>query len=143
MVISSKPNCSNGHHSKRILVVDDDEGIRETLKDLLEFKHYSVSSVKNGKEAIEICSREHFDKVLMDVRMPEMDGMEALNILHGLYPNIDVYMMSAYFSNEQEKMAYKQGAKRVFYKPLNLNKLFDSIQENKANNEKLPYGKRC
>ena len=128
---------------ERILIVDDEIEYCKSLSELLEEKGFRCVFTPKPQNTLSIVKQQDISFILMDVRMPEMDGMEALNILHGLYPNIDVYMMSAYFSNEQEKMAYKQGAKRVFYMLLNLNKLFDSIQENKANNEKLPYGKRC
>jgi len=61
----------------KILVVDDESSIRRTLKEILEFEKHNVTLAQNGLEALELIKEEEFDAALLDIKMPEMDGMEV------------------------------------------------------------------
>ena len=65
----------------KILVVDDESSIRRTLKEILEFEKHNITLAQNGLEALELVKEEEFDAALLDIKMPEMDGMEVLGHL--------------------------------------------------------------
>ena len=66
----------------KILVVDDQKSIRNTLKDILEYEDHEVALAENGEEAIELFDKSKYDLVLCDIKMPNMDGMEVLGHHH-------------------------------------------------------------
>ncbi|MCK4802044.1 response regulator, partial [bacterium] len=81
-----------------ILVVDDRVEDRETLRDILVDRNYRAFVAKDGYEAIDIVRRSDFDVILLDIRMPGMDGMEVLEVVKEIKPDIGVVMMTGYSS---------------------------------------------
>ncbi len=77
-----------------ILIVDDHPAMRTTLKDILEVEDYKVYTAKSGLEGIEICKTNEFDLILMDVRMPDLNGVESFRQIKAISGNIRVIMMS-------------------------------------------------
>ena len=75
------PNFTKKESMAKILVVDDETSIRRTLKDILEFEKHQVELASNGLEALEFARDDDYDVVLLDIKMPEMDGMEVLQKL--------------------------------------------------------------
>ena len=80
----------------RILVIDDERSIRNTLKDILEFEKYTVELAEDGFKALELLLTKDFDVILCDIKMPGMDGIEVLQKVEELKPDIPVVMISGH-----------------------------------------------
>ncbi len=109
---------------KSILVVDDEKETCIWLKRSLEHKHYSVTIAEDGLRALETAANESFDLVLLDIKMPGMDGMTVLGKLKETSADLPVVMISAHGDIETAVEATKQGAFDFLPKPLDLEKLF-------------------
>lgn len=113
-----------------ILVVDDRVEDRETLRDILVDRNYRAFVAKDGYEAIDIVRRSDFDVILLDIRMPGMDGMEVLEVVKEIKPDIGVVMMTGYSSEGLAGKSLKKGAYTCLYKPfLDMEKLLRVIEE--------------
>lgn len=113
-----------------ILVVDDRIEDRETLRDILTDRNYRAFVAKDGYEAIDIVRRSDFDVILLDIRMPGMDGMEVLEVVKEIKPDIGVVMMTGYSSEGLAGKSLKKGAYTCLYKPfLDMEKLLRVIEE--------------
>ena len=111
----------------RILVVDDESSIRRTLKDILEFEKHQVELASNGQEALDFVNDEDFDVVLLDIKMPEMDGMEVLEkIMQN--KDIPVVMISGHGTIETAVEAIRKGAYDFIVKPPDLNRLLLTVR---------------
>ena len=104
----------------RALVVDDDRMLAQTLGEILELKGWSVQVATSGTEAVNVVAREQFDIVLMDVRMPGMDGVDAFKAMKASRPDIRVILMTAYTSEERIGEAHRAGVSRVIPKPVDV-----------------------
>lgn len=80
----------------KILIVDDDKSIRKTLRDILEFEKYEIDEAADGLECIVKIKQSSFDVIIMDVKMPRMDGMEAIEKIQHLAPDTPVVMISGH-----------------------------------------------
>ena len=114
--------------AEKILVVDDEESMRVTLAAILEDEGYEVVTAGTGEEAIECCSRDRFGVVLMDVRMPGIDGVEAFHQIRRHQEGVRVIMMSAFSTEELKEAALDDGAIAFLPKPLDLEKAVDLIR---------------
>jgi two-component system nitrogen regulation response regulator NtrX len=125
---------------KSVLVVDDEENIRETLKDVLEDEGYSVFLAGNGKRALEIINVHVIDIVLLDLWLPEMGGMEVLQEIREKESGVPVVIISGHGTIDTAVKATKKGAFDFIEKPLSIDrilsvinhaiKIFDLEQEN-------------
>jgi len=106
--------------SASILIVDDEESILTSLSSILQDEGYDVVTVKNGGEALRIYTTDPPDLMLLDIWMPEMDGMETLRRVRELVPTAQVMMMSGHGSIETAVKAIKLGAYDYIEKPLSL-----------------------
>ena len=111
----------------KILVVDDEASIRRALKNILENEQYDVEQASNGEDAISLASEESFDAILLDIKMPGMDGMEALDKLMTL-TEAPVIMISGHGTIETAVDAIKKGAYDFIVKPPDLNRLLITIR---------------
>ncbi len=101
----------------RILVIDDDAGIRESLKMTLEYDGYDVSGAATGQEGLALVEREAPDLVLLDVKMPGMDGLDVLTRLHSIHEALPVVMISAHGTPSSAVEAIRKGALDFLEKP--------------------------
>lgn len=102
----------------RVLVVDDDKILQENVKQALLFHNFIVDVANNGKEALQAVYREKYDLVVMDVNMPEMDGISALTEIKKVDPSVIVLILTA-FSNVQDAVkVVKEGAYNYLEKPI-------------------------
>jgi two-component system response regulator HydG len=108
---------------KKILVVDDDTAHRMMLHAVLSDEGYSVTEADDGTTAVKAVQQEFYDLILMDVRMTEMDGVEALEEIKKISPGIPVLMMTAYPSVPPAVKAMKLGALDYLTKPLDTDEL--------------------
>ncbi len=116
-------------NTSRILIVDDDKTMAETLADVLEASDYDVTTANSGKEAISIAKHEKFDIGLLDIKMPGINGVEALKQLKKYLPDAFFAMMTAYSFSEMIDEAKNEGAVTVIHKPIDLDFLLHLLEE--------------
>ncbi len=104
----------------KVLIVDDDRRMARTIYDILKVKGFEAVQAYSGEEAVEKVRSEKPDCVLMDVRMPGMNGIEVLKIIKKLSPDLPVVLISAYATEEQAAEGKRQGAYTVLTKPVDL-----------------------
>ncbi len=112
----------------KILIVDDERSIRNTLKDILSYENYQVSLAENGMEAIKMVNDNEFDVILCDIKMPEMDGIEVLEKLQEIAFDVPVIMISGHGNIDTAVEAIKKGAFDFIEKPLDLNRILITIK---------------
>jgi DNA-binding NtrC family response regulator len=113
----------------RIIVVDDDEGIRKTLATILEEIGYVVDTVENGKEAIERSNAEFYNLALIDIRLPDMEGIKLLTAMKETTPKMIKIIMTGYPSLQNAIEAVNKGADAYILKPLNIDSVLNTIKE--------------
>ncbi len=106
--------------SPKVLVVDDDPGIRETMLDILSLEGYEVEVADSGERAVELSAKGHFDFALLDIRMPGMNGVQTLHELKRLDDAVRVIMITGYDEGDLAAKAMEAGAEAVFRKPLDV-----------------------
>lgn len=111
-----------------ILIVDDEEGIRETLSEILEDEGYQVIMASTGEEAINIFQREIPDLVFLDIWLPGMDGIEVLRVIKNLKREVPVIMISGHGTIELAVKAMQIGARDFIEKPLSLDRVVISAK---------------
>jgi len=119
-------------HKASILIVDDDAGMGETLTDIMEAKGYHAVMALGGYVAIEKVKEMNFDVILMDIRMPGMNGVETFKQIKSIQPDTAVVMMTAYAVEDLITEALHEGAYSVLYKPFDMDRmigLIDSVKE--------------
>ena len=107
----------------KVLVVDDDRRMVKTICDILKVKGYEAVEAYTGEEAIEKVRSDNPDCVLMDIKMPGINGVEALQLIKGIAPHLPVVLMSAYATDELAFQARQQGADAVLAKPLDISSI--------------------
>ncbi|WP_297088528.1 sigma-54 dependent transcriptional regulator [uncultured Draconibacterium sp.] len=112
----------------KILVIDDERSIRNTLKDILEYEKYEVDLAEDGAKGIEKIRSAEYDIVLCDIKMPGLDGIEVLERLVVLAPDTPVVMISGHGNIDTAVDSIKKGAFDYIEKPLDLNRLLITIR---------------
>jgi DNA-binding NtrC family response regulator len=112
----------------KILVIDDERSIRNTLKDILEYEKYEVDLAEDGIKALEKVKTAEYDIILCDIKMPGMDGIEVLEKLGGFTPDTPVVMISGHGNIDTAVDSIKKGAFDYIEKPLDLNRLLITIR---------------
>jgi DNA-binding NtrC family response regulator len=111
----------------KVLVVDDDRVMVRTICDILKIKGYEAEPANTGEEALEKVKSQDPDCVLMDIRMPGIDGIDTLKMLKELSPNLPIIIMSAFASEEQTEAAMEQKAYTVLTKPIDIQLLLSFL----------------
>jgi two-component system response regulator HydG len=112
----------------RILVVDDNEDFCHNVTDILGLSDYEVVTTSNGFKALEMVEKNGFDLVLMDIKMPGMDGVETFKKIKEIAPTTPVIMVTAYAVEDLVKEALREGAFGALKKPLDFDRLFKLIE---------------
>ncbi|HBM15640.1 MAG TPA: two-component system response regulator [Lentisphaeria bacterium] len=120
---------------KKILLVDDNVTLAECMHDILEIKGYKAKAVNSGKDALSEIAKKPYDVVIMDIKMPELDGVCTLIELKKIKPDMRVIMMTGFASGDRSSEALKAGALEVILKPIDFEKLFTSLNKLMKNNE--------
>jgi DNA-binding NtrC family response regulator len=107
----------------RILIVDDDAGMADTLGDILEAKGYRVEIAQDGLQALARLEAQPCDVMFLDIKMPQMNGLEVLRRVKGMAPGTLVVMMTAYARPDLMAEAKREGALAVLAKPLPVDRL--------------------
>ena len=112
----------------KILIVDDEKSIRKTLREILEFEKYEVDEATDGMEALVKVKRESYDILILDIKMPKMDGMETLERIQILKPDLPVIMISGHANIDTAVEAVKMGAFDFISKPPDLNRMLITLR---------------
>jgi two-component system response regulator AtoC len=115
--------------AKLVLVVDDEAAVREALQDVLEESGYKVVLAASGKEALEKMGTVRPDAVLLDIRMPELDGIKVLEIMRERYQAVPIILMTAYGDTQTTITAMRLGAFEYVLKPLDLDELLATLEK--------------
>ena len=108
---------------KSILLVDDDAGMVDTLTDILQANRYEVATARSGDTAVAMARSGAYDLVLMDIRMPGLNGVQALTAMKAAGLGARVIMMTAYTRDELVKEAEQRSGSPVLPKPLDLHRV--------------------
>jgi DNA-binding NtrC family response regulator len=111
-----------------ILIVDDEASIRRTLREILEYEDYVVDEAEDGQHALEALRASSYDLVILDVKMPEPDGMDVLEVMADEMPEVPVIMISGHGTIETAVEATKLGAFDFIEKPPDLNRLLVTVR---------------
>ncbi|BHH83859.1 sigma-54-dependent transcriptional regulator [Desulforhopalus sp. 52FAK] len=111
-----------------VLIVDDERGMRDFLKILLEKEGHKVLTANRGAKALEILETKVVDLVVSDIRMPELTGIELLEIIKEKTPELPVIMITAFASPDDAVMAMKNGAFDYISKPFNVEEIISVIR---------------
>lgn len=112
-----------------ILIVDDQKGVRRLLEELFKKEGWSVRVATDGREALDQVEAQLPDIILMDVKMPNMNGLEASQLILDRYGNIPIIMMTAYGEIEVVKKALDAGVKKCITKPFDILVLRDMVND--------------
>ena len=112
----------------KILVVDDNQSIRNTLRDILELEKYEVDEATDGIQCLGKLKKSNYDVVIMDIKMPKMDGMEALERVQMISSDTPVIMISGHANIDTAVDAVKKGAFDFIAKPPDLNRLLITVR---------------
>ncbi len=104
----------------KILIVDDEEIVRNTLHDFLEYFGHITKGVENGLQGLKALEASEFDAAFVDIKMPGMDGIAFLTRLNEIKKNIPVIIMSGHGSEKSHEQAISAGAIGFLYKPFGL-----------------------
>lgn len=111
----------------KILIVDDEKTARISLRDILRLEGYAVEAVDSGQAALEQIGKEDFDLMLLDIRMPGMDGIEVLRHVVEAAPHILVILLTAHGSLESAVEALRFGAHDYLIKPSSPQEILSSV----------------
>lgn len=114
---------------KRILVIDDELIIRSSCKKILAPEGYEVISAESGKEGIELFEKEAFNLILLDLKMPDMDGIEVLKIIKDKWPETKIIILTGYSTVETAVNTLRLGAFNFIEKPFTPDTLLNSVRE--------------
>lgn len=112
-----------------VLVVDDDIGMVETLADILAARTYRVATASSGAAAIRLARTTRYDAVLMDIRMPDLDGVQALRAIRAWAPGTPVILMTAFTRHELVEDGRRARAEAILPKPLEMERVLSLLDQ--------------
>jgi DNA-binding NtrC family response regulator len=124
---------------KRILLAEDDKGLSRSIDILLTLDGYEVISVYNGEEALNNLCYQRYDLLITDIIMPQLNGIELIQKIRKLHPQIPILVVSGNLTDEIINELQHQNIKKILPKPIdpvNFRKMVDSMFKNGSNNEK-------
>ena len=116
-------------NKRKVLVLDDEEPIRLSLKNLLDYEGYLVDTASNGKEALDLCINDKYQVILSDISMPEMDGISFLGHIKEVDPFAEVVIMTGFSTLYKAIECMKKGAFGYTKKPFEHDNLLLLIQK--------------
>ncbi len=118
--------------NEKVLLVDDEPEFTEILSQRMQSRGVDVETAANGREALEKVKRKSYDAVILDLLMPEMDGIETLRHLLAASPGLQVILLTAHATLQTGVEAIKLGAADFLEKPAEIQQLMEKIREAKA-----------
>ena len=123
----------------KLLLVDDEQEFVETLADRLKMRDLDATIARDGEEALSAVEKEEPDVIVLDVKMPGIDGIEVLRRVKEAYPNVEVIILTGHGSERDEEAARRLGAFDYVKKPADLDTLVTSVQ-NDALKLRIKFG---
>src|SRR6187551_45794 len=114
--------------TRSVLIVDDDAQIRSLLADLLKENDYATRQAKTAAEATSEIAKQRPDLVMMDIKLPDQDGLDLLKILNREHPELDVIVMTAYGGSSSAIKAMEHGAYDYVTKPFDIDDLLATLK---------------
>lgn len=118
--------------SEKVLLVDDETDFLEVMSERMKTRGIDVSTSSSAKEALKLTQDQSYDAVVLDLMMPEMDGIEALAALKEKHPELQIILLTGHGSVEKGVEAMKLGAMDFLEKPIDMNALTEKIKQAKA-----------
>jgi len=112
----------------KVLLVDDEKDFVNSLSERIQMRELDSKIAYDGEQALELVTDDIPDVVVLDLRMPGIDGLEVLDRLKKNYPNVQVIILTGHGSEEDEKISKRLGAYDYLQKPVNIDKLIRSIK---------------
>jgi two-component system, NtrC family, response regulator HydG len=112
-----------------ILIVDDNEDLLQTFAMILKRRGFCVQTAGNGTSAVDKFKEQSFDVTLMDIVMPEMNGVEAFKKIKEMQPGAPVILMTAYSDEELMQTAKEEGVRQIIHKPIRIDELIEMITD--------------
>ena len=121
-------HSANRFRKRRVLVIDDEPGMRETLDTVLSWEGYEVDTAECGEAAIEQAKSGDFDLAITDLRMPGMGGDEAITTLKRIRPQLAIIVVTGYASDEAAVRCTQGGALGIIRKPVEIAALLELVE---------------
>jgi DNA-binding NtrC family response regulator len=118
--------------SAKVLLIDDEKDFLDIMAERMSARGLDVATAGSAEDALKMVIAESYDAVIMDLMMPEMDGLKALKLFKNLRPELSIILLTANVPQETCLEAIKLGAMAVIEKPADLNLLTQKIEEAKA-----------
>lgn len=113
----------------KILLVDDEARFRTTLAKRLKARGLDIATAASGEDAVEEVKQTHFDVVVLDIRMPGMDGLETLTVLKKIRPDLEIILLTGHASLALSQEGIRLGAYECLLKPCDLDVLMEKISQ--------------
>ncbi len=128
--------------NERILVVDDDETVLKSLKEILESQGYGVDTTQEGRQALARFESQSYDLVLLDIKLPDMEGTKLLEALHDRFPEAVKIMLTGYPTLANAVKSLNSGADAYLMKPVNPRRLLRTVKSRLDQREKTRNSRR-
>jgi DNA-binding NtrC family response regulator len=123
------PSVANGNNKPRVLIVDDNENLARILTSILNIKGYQAQAIYRGSKALEEIDRHHWDCVISDIKMPDIDGVQLCKIIKASHPDLPVVLMTAYSSTGVVDEGLREGALACLSKPCDIDQVLVLLKD--------------
>ncbi|MEW5894672.1 MAG: response regulator [Candidatus Omnitrophota bacterium] len=113
---------------KKVLIVDDDVDFCDSLADILEGENLKTTTAYIGEDAVRLIESQVFDIVLLDIKMPGIDGISVLKLIKKAHPQTRVIIMTGYADVDRVKQALQEKAEKIVYKPFEVKDFIETIR---------------
>ena len=115
--------------SERVLLIDDEKDFLEVMSERMQNRDIDVTTASSAREALALVEKESYDAIILDLQMPEMDGLQALERLKAINPDLQVILLTGHATVEKGVQAMKLGATDVLEKPADIQTLTEKIRK--------------
>ena len=114
--------------SEKVLLIDDEQDFLDVLSERMKNRDIDVTATSSAKDALALAESGSFDAIILDLQMPEMDGLQTLQKLKTLNPDLQIILLTGHATVEKGVQAMKLGATDVMEKPADIQKLVEQIK---------------
>ena len=115
--------------SERVLLIDDEKEFLEVMSERMQTRDIDVTTASSARDALALVEKESYDAIILDLQMPEMDGLQALERLKAINPDLQVILLTGHATVEKGVQAMKLGATDVLEKPADIQTLTEKIRK--------------
>lgn len=115
--------------SEKVLLIDDEKDFLEVMSERMQNRDIDVTTASSAREALALVEKESYDAIILDLQMPEMDGLQALERLKAINPDLQVILLTGHATVEKGVQAMKLGATDVLEKPADIQTLTEKIRK--------------